>query len=117
MFDFPKKQRVLYLIQEAMESVSNLGKRQISALEPELAKALETLESSASARHHQALVLAAVRRHVAQVEKQVVAFLVGNDPIYSYEMPDLIHIRIICAELVSTLTYSLEQLKVSPVRA
>jgi hypothetical protein len=117
MFDFPKKERVLYLIQEAIKSVSNLGKRQAMVLEAELTKALQTLETSASARHHQALVLAAVRRHIAQAEKLVVAQLVGDDPIYSYEMPDLVQIRIICAELLSTLTFSLDQLKASPVRA
>jgi hypothetical protein len=117
MFDFPKKERVLFLIQEAIDSVSNLGRCQNLDLEPELTKALQTLETSASARHHQALILAAVRRHISQAEKRVVALLVGDEPIYSYEMPDLVHIRIICAELVSTLTYSLEQLKASPVRA
>jgi hypothetical protein len=117
MFDFPKKERVVYLIQEAITSVSNLGKRQTLALEPELTKALQTLETSATARHHQALVLAAVRRHISQAEKRVVDLLVGDEPIYSYEMPDLVQIRILCAELISTLTYSLDQLKASPVRA
>jgi hypothetical protein len=117
MFDFPKKERVFALIQEAIESVSHLGKRQTTALEPELTKALQTLETSASARHHQALILAAVRRHISQAEKQVVAQLIGDEPIYSDEMPDLVRIRVICAELVAVLTYSLEQLKASPAGA
>ena len=114
MFDFPKKERVFTLIQEAIESMANLGKRQYAALAPELTKALQTLETTASARHQQALILAAVRRHISMAEKQVVAQLIGDEPIYSNEMPDLVRIRVICAELVTVLTYSLDQLKTSP---
>jgi hypothetical protein len=116
MFDFPKKERVYNLIREAIETLSSVSKRRKTIFSTELSKALETLETSASARHHQALILAAVRRHIAAAEKLVVAQLIGDEPIYSEEMPHLVHLRILCAELVSVLTYSLEQLKASPVR-
>jgi hypothetical protein len=117
MFDFPKRDRVLNLIQEAIGRVSNLGKRQKAVLAPEFDKALETLGTSASAKHHQALILSAARRHISQAEKQAIAHLIGDDPIYSQEMSDLVRVRVICAELLNILTYSLDTLKASPVRS
>jgi hypothetical protein len=113
MLDFPRRERFIDLVDEAVTRVSNLGGSREALLAPEFAKALSTLDSVAKAKSHQALVLSAARSHISRAEKQVVAQIIGDDTVYTQEMSELVRLRIICAEMMKILSTSLDRLKSS----
>jgi hypothetical protein len=116
MLDFPRQERFVTLVDEAINRAAHLKFSQNAALAPAFNRALQILEATASAKHQQALLLAAARQHIAHAEKQVVGQIIGDEPIFSDEMSDLVRIRVICLELASILNNSLDRLKNLPAR-
>jgi hypothetical protein len=111
MMNFPKEQRALELLNQALVHVASLSQNDEANLVPALNKTRATLETRTGARHHLPLVLSAARRQVAQAEKFAVGRIIGDDPVNHKEMSSLVEIRLICAELVNLLTNALDDVK------
>ena len=111
MLDFPKRDRFINLVDEAIDRVAKLGGSREAMLAPQFAMALSTLDSVAKAKNHQALVISAARTHIFRAEKQVVSQIIGDDPVFTQEMSELVRLRVICAEMLKILSSSLDRVK------
>ncbi len=110
MNEFPKKDYVIGLIEEAVGQAAQLGEYK-NTLAPDFKQAQSILETLAELKSQQALLLAAARRMITQVEKKTIALIIGDDPITGQQMSHLVRIRVICTELIELLSTILERVK------
>jgi hypothetical protein len=116
MESFVNRENVLRLISEAGEHATQLGGTYKNALLPDFIQAQETLATSTDFRSHMLLIISAARLMITQAEKKTVRLIVGDDPITGQEMSHLVRIRLICAELISLLSNTLQSVKQSPAK-
>ncbi len=112
MNEFPKKEYVISLIEEAVVRAAQLGEYK-NNLTPDFRQAQSILETLAEFKSQQALLLAAARRMITQVEKKTIALIIGDDPITGQQMSHLVRIRVICSQLIELLSTILERVKKS----
>ncbi len=112
MNEFPKKEHVIGLIEEAVGRAAQLGEYK-NNLTPDFRQAQNILETLAELKSQQALLLAAARRMITQVEKKTITLIIGDDPITGQQMSHLVRIRVICSELIELLTTIMERVKKS----
>jgi hypothetical protein len=113
MESFINRENVLRLIGEAGEHARQLGGTYKNELLPDFIQAKETLITSTDFRAQMLLILSAARMMIAQAEKKTVRLIIGDDPITGQQMSHLVRIRLICAELISLLSYTLQSVKQS----
>jgi hypothetical protein len=111
MEGFPKQDNVLQLLNEAAARARQLGRPYNSGLLDGFVQAKDTLDSAPEKKNQLALLLSAARMLISKVEKEAIRLIIGDDPITSQEMSHLVRIRLICAELITLLTSSLDRIK------
>jgi hypothetical protein len=77
-------------------------------------KAKGALSAPATSNSHLSLVLSAARRHTQDIEKRVVALIIGDERISQREMSHLVRIRLLCAKLLNLFARALADLKLQP---
>jgi hypothetical protein len=113
MKEFNGKDYLIGLIQEAIRRDAQLGNPYKNNFAPDFAQAQEALETPAVPGSQTALLLAAVRRKITLVEKKIVTLIISDKPITTQQMSHLVRIRLICTELLNTLSAMLEQIKLT----
>jgi hypothetical protein len=109
--EFPRRDKVLDLIRDALKNVTSMGKRYVPVLAPVFTHAIDVLEAPTYTRDQQVLLLAAAHRHILQAKKHAVAQMIGDDPVSGDEMSRLVRIRQNCIELDTMLNQSLQETK------
>ena len=102
---------MIELLQEATCRLGNLGSSYELTLAPAFATVIDTLQAPAYHRHHQGLVLSAARQRITTAEKHVIRGMIEDARITFDQMPDLLRIRIICAELLDMINDTSEEMK------
>jgi hypothetical protein len=109
--EFPRSDKALDLIREALRSVTSMGKRYELMLAPVFIRVIDELETPTYNRQQQVLLLAAAQRHILQAKKHAVAQMIGDDPVSGSEISRLVWIRQNCLELDKILDQSLQDMK------
>jgi hypothetical protein len=112
MKDFNGKEHCIGLIQEAIRRDGQLGNPYKNNFAPDFAQAQEALETPAGPGSQTALILAAVRRRITHIEKNIIQLIISDKPITSNQMTHLVRLRLICTEVINMLTTMLEQAKI-----
>lgn len=115
MLGFSKEQHVLDLIDEAIVQTSVLdtsGEGITSSLE----QTKHLLTSPIGGKHNVPLALSAARWRVTGVEKYAVRRIVHDDKIDVRAMSILVHVRLICAEVIRILDFALNELRLARQR-
>jgi hypothetical protein len=105
------QENVLRLIEQAVEHSRQLGGSYKSDLLSDFVQAQQALITSTNMKSHLALIVSAARMMIAQAEKKTVRLIIGDAPVTGQQMSHLVRIRLICAELISLLSNTLEWIK------
>ena len=109
--EFPRRNKVLDLIRDALKNVTSMGKRYEPILAPVFTHAIDMLEAPTNNQHQQVLLLAAAHRRILEAKKQAIEQMIGDDPVSFDEMSHLVKIRQNCIELDNILNQSLKDTK------
>jgi hypothetical protein len=113
MDEFPKRDYMLGLIEEAIRQAAQLDKTIESDLAPGFLQAQKSLVSFTDLKSQQTLVLSAARMMITRVERKTIALIIGDEPITGQQMSYLVRIRLICSELINLLSSILEWVRQS----
>jgi hypothetical protein len=105
------QENVLQLIDKAVEHSGQLGGSYKSDLLADFVRAQQALTTSANITSHLALIVSAARMMISQAEKKTIRLIIGDAPVTGQQMSHLVRIRVICAELISLLSNTLEWIK------
>jgi hypothetical protein len=111
MNEFPKQEVVLGLVQEAMTRLGQLGGHLETTLKPGFVQTRQSFETSVGGMSQWPLILTAASLRIRNMEKKIVAVIVGDDSITSQQMSHLVRLRVICAELLNKLAEIQEGIK------
>ncbi len=111
-----KEEKVLDLVNEALLQVSRLSGSGVTEIISVLKKTRDVLTSPVSADRDVPLVLSAARWRVADVEKYTVKRIV-HDEVDGPTMSILVHVRLVCAEVLRILDRALDDLRQSRIQS
>ena len=99
------------LLQEAQHRLERLGSPYQLELAPAFAGVINTLSAPVASTNQRCLLLGAARSRVIFVEKRVINGMLHDNSIGSFQMPDMLRVRLICTELLNLFNDSLDELK------
>lgn len=109
--EFPRRQQILDLINEALKNIQGMGNRYQPTLAPVFVRARNNIELPVHRRDHRVLLLSTAQRCVTQAEKQVIAEIVGDAWVPGDDYSRLVRIRSICFQLKNILDESMQDVK------
>lgn len=104
-------EHLIDLIQEAVACLGRLKNSYEYQLAPVFVKSLDTLQTPASTRYQQILLLASVQRRVSFVEEKVIGGLIHDNSVTFIQTSDMVRVRLICHEILTNLVDAIENLK------
>jgi hypothetical protein len=102
---------ILSLLQEALRRLDRLGSPYQPELAPAFASVIHTMSAPVASANQRCLLIGAARSRVITVERRVVNGMIRDNSISSFQMPDLLRVRLICTELLNLFNDSLDELK------
>jgi hypothetical protein len=111
MNEFPKQEYMLGLVHEAVTHLDQLGGHLETTLKPGFVQTRQSFETSVGGMSQWPLILTAASMRIRNMEKKIVAVIVGDDSITSQQMSHLVRLRVICAELLNKLAEIQEWIK------
>jgi hypothetical protein len=114
MSSYSIQQQVSDLLNEVAGAAADLQRSVTAEILAAVEKAKGALSAPATSNSHLSLVLSAARRHTQDIEKRVVALIIGDERIYQREMSQLVRIRLLCAKLLNLFARALADLKLQP---
>lgn len=108
------QQQVSALLNDVAGAAADLQRSFTADIISAVEKAKGAVSAPATSNSHLSLVLSAARRHTQDIEKRVVALIIGDERISQREMSHLVRIRLLCAKLLNLFARALADLKLAP---